>query len=879
MTSLSKPLAAVAAALFAIPLSRPALAQSVATPWPILFVTQVPVPDDFVTIGSTFGNHRGTIDSVARGGDLWIRYPNGTLRNLTATAGFGNSGFQGANAIAVRDPCVHWSGSRALFAMVIGATTQQYQHTTQFWRLFEITGLGPSDTPVITPVMNQPANCNNVSPAYGSDSRILFTSDRTRDGSAHLYPQRDEYEVTPIVSGIWSLEPTSGDLRLLNHAPSGDFTPLVDSYGRVLFTQWDHLQRDQLADIDHTNPTYGMFNWSSEAVNSVPTPSVLEVFPEPRPYRVDLLAGTNMRGLLFNHFFPWQMQQDGTGVETLNHIGRHELHDYFDFALNGDPNLHDFYMPPSTRPSILNCFHLAEDPLQAGRYIGTDAPEFYSHSAGQLIALFAPPGRNPDLIAPVHLTHPDTRTQTTTPGPQHSGQYRDPLPLSDGALVAAHTSYTGATANTGTVSAPQTPFDFRLRKLVPSGAYLAAGPALTSGITKSVSWWTPDVMASYSGPLWELSPVEVRAQPVPPLGSEPLPAPEQTAFALAGVDPTALRQFLRDRQLALIVGRNVTTRDRADEQQPYNLRVAGTATQTLGAGGQIYDVAHLQLMQGDLLRGIGGVASPDAGRRVLAQPLHDPAALAAMPTPTGGPSGSVAIADDGSVAAFVPATRALSWQLTNPAGGPVVRERYWLTFQPGEIRVCASCHGANTADQANQPEPTNTPRALVDLLRHWQASTGPVLPAVAAGTVGGPSGPNNVLTISGSHGGYGRRVDIALGSPFALQMNAPPGGPSSAPFALWGRFGVPTAAEQLPTAFGTLLFAPQFLAPGDPLLLTLGNSLFADPAAILPATPAPWNVGVPSLGFPLQLTLQGAIFDAQAPLGFAITNGLILRCQ
>ena len=39
------------------------------------------------------------------------------------------------------------------------------------------------------------------------------------------------------------------------------------------------------------------------------------------------------------------------------------------------------------------------------------------------------------------------------------------------------------------------------------------------------------------------------------------------------------------------------------------------------------------------------------------------------------------------MAAFVPARRAMTWQLTDPAGAPVVRERYWLTFQPGEIRT------------------------------------------------------------------------------------------------------------------------------------------------------------------------------------------------
>ena len=95
--------------------------QPLTLPNPILFVTQVPIVSDFTTIGSTFGNHLGRIDAVGRGGDLWMRYPDGTLKNLTAAAGYGiATGVQaGANAIAVRDPAVHWSGTKALFSMVI----------------------------------------------------------------------------------------------------------------------------------------------------------------------------------------------------------------------------------------------------------------------------------------------------------------------------------------------------------------------------------------------------------------------------------------------------------------------------------------------------------------------------------------------------------------------------------------------------------------------------------------------------------------------------------------------------------------------------------------------------------------------------------------
>jgi hypothetical protein len=80
----------------------------------------------------------------------------------------------------------------------------------------------------------------------------------------------------------------------------------------------------------------------------------------------------------------------------------------------------------------------------------------------------------------------------------------------------------------------------------------------------------------------------------------------------------------------------------------------------------------------------------------------------------------VVVAPDGSVAAFVPANRAMTWQLVSPTGVPVVRERYWITFQPGEIRVCTSCHGLNDMDQAHQSAPTNPPQALLQLLAHWK---------------------------------------------------------------------------------------------------------------------------------------------------------------
>lgn len=697
------------------------------TPHPILFVTQMPIAADFATIGSTFANHRADMASVGRGGDLYIRYPDGSLRNLTAEAGYGSTGtFQGADAIAVRDPAVHWSGTRALFSMVVGGPAQQYQVIDVRWQVYEVTGLELGATAAITKVPNQPESYNNVSPIYSPDGRIVFTSDRPRNGAAHLYPQQDEYESTPTNTGLWSLDPASGALQLLEHAPSGSFTPLVDSFGRILFTRWDHLQRDQQADADSlSGDVYGTFNLADESADAAVLEHRDEVFPEPRPVRTDLLEPYE-QGHRINHFFPWQIFPDGTEEETLNHVGRHELHDYFDRSFNDDPNLDEFIAAVSGRANpnpVLNFFQIDEDPGTPGRYVAVDAPEFGTHASGQIVGVDAPPTRNPDQMVIAYWTHPATGTVVDdgdTAPPEHSGHYRDPLVLSDGRMVAAHTAETRAAANEGTRALPDPRYDFQLRFLAAGGhGYLDADVALTGGIVSTLSYYDPDVLVQYSGALWELSPVEVRPRPMPPLLTATLPGPEAQVFSEEGVDPSAFRADLERRGLALTVSRDVTTRDAADRQQPFNLRVAGGGAQTTGAPGRVYDVAHVQFFQGDQVRGIGGADDPRPGRRVLAQVLHE--GLAANPPNDGGPPGSVALATDGSMAALLPTGRALAWQLTDPTGLPVVRERYWITFQPGEIRVCASCHGANTVDQAGNPPPDQPPEALRTLLRFWKA--------------------------------------------------------------------------------------------------------------------------------------------------------------
>ena len=694
----------------------------VTTPNPILFVTQFPFPDDFAAIGSVFANHRGNTELVGRGGDLYVRYGNGSLRNLTREAGYGEAGvMQGANSIAVRDPAVNWAGTKAVFSMVVGAPTQQYVRVTTYWQLYEVSGFGVGQTVQISKVANQPTDTNNVMPVYASSGQIIFVSDRVRNGERHLYPQHDEYESTPTPTGLWKLDPQSGQLTLLQHAPSGSFDPFVDSYGRVLFTRWDHLQRDQQNDsIANAN---GTFNYSGEAANSLATADRSEVFPE---LRVPAPMST-VNGLSINHFFPWQVNQDGTGEETLNHLGRHELHSYFNGSFNNDPNIDEFISATSGRFNsnpAFNFLQLHEDAGTPGRYYAVDAPEFNTQNAGQIISLDAAPGVNPALVQVNYVTHPDT--EGTVPSANHSGHYRNPLVLANGTLVASHTAVQTAAGNNGNRANPDARYKFRLRTLSAVGnGYQAANQLLTGGLARQVQYWDPDVLVSYNGEFWELGAVEVRARAVPAETATTTAAPETAAYAQRSVLESSFKQYLRMKNLGVVVMRDVTTRDALDRQQPFNLRVPGGGRETPSEpAGAIYDIAHMQFFQGDQIRGIGGIASPAEGRRVLAQFMHDANAVAANVPNAGGPTASVPIAADGSVAAFVPASRALSWQSTLVNGTPVVRERYWITLQPGEVRACDGCHGVNQANQQGEGASQQTAQAFLDMLARWTTNVG-----------------------------------------------------------------------------------------------------------------------------------------------------------
>lgn len=677
---------------------------------PILFVTQVPGMGDFASRASTFGNHVSGIDRVPRGGDLMVRYADGTLRNLTKEAGFGTEGLQvGVNAIAVREPAVHWDGKKAVFSMIVGGPSKQYDYGTQYkWQIYEVSGLMKGELVTIKKVAGQPADYNNVSPIYGTDDKIIFTSDRPRGGEAHLYPQLDEYESTPTNTGLWSLDQATGTLRILNHAPSGAFSPSIDSYGRVVFSRWDHLQRDQQADAEREGTrNYGTVTYSDESPGASKVGIVDEKFPEPRQLSNSRYGNVNSHN--FNFFTPWQINEDGTDEVTLNHIGRHEFSSFIPRSFLTDTALADLSQAGLRVNKLMivgnaGILQIREDTARPGTYFAIYGREFGQLGSNQVVRFNGGVSDNPQKMAFEQVTPPEDFNTFRTPG----GRYRNPLPLSNGTLIASHTPTEEAI--------PANIKVMRLRVLSPGvTGFYEPSAYLNPEIRKTLSWWSPDSLVSYNGPLWEIEAVEVVARPRPVQRKAPaVEAPEASVFNEEQVNEADLRAWLVKNQLALIITRNQTRRDAADLSQPFNLQVpGGTKTLSTDRPGKVYDVSSFQIFQADSIRGYNA-----PGRRVLAQPIKG---FQEKNSPNvSGPESSVKIASDGSSAAFVPASRALVWQTTDSDGTPVVRERVWVTLQPGEVRICAGCHGINSNDQSGMPVPQNKPEALRDLLRLWK---------------------------------------------------------------------------------------------------------------------------------------------------------------
>ncbi len=719
------------------------------TNYPIVFSANVPVVSMRGHLNA-FGNHGTSIVDSVPGGDLYIRYPDGQLKNLTASAGLGiRSGEiqSGQKAIAVRQPTVHWSGEKILFSMLTGGPKERFDRAIERrWQIYEISGLEKDDNVTIKKIPYQPHRYNNISPIYGANDDIIFVSDAPLYGMTHTYPQLDEYESTPSNTGIWKIDLKSKKLSMIEHAPSGAYDLSLDSFGRIIFTKWDHLKRDQQADADrYEKGNYHAYDFPDETKSAERTKFpefdidgklmadkkgvLYELFPEARSL-MDPTRDPNESINNFNQFFIWQVNEDGSNEETINHAGRHELGgSYMPSVFLDDSNLSELLpkdgLNKKMRETIsgnAGIFQLREDQDNPGTYLGTYALEFGRETSGRIVEFSLPPGKNPEEVVMTDYTNPTLDffpDRTNEKLPTMSGHYRNPLRLADRSILVSHTDEYRPNNDDSTDPGTSRPrFIFRLKKMIPNplDTDMIAGPPLTEGIIKHVRWWTDaENPKEYLGALNETDAIEIRPRQrpysYPTMQIDPI---EKSVIQEEGVDEKALKKWLQEKNLALVISRNVTLRDKSDVGQPFNLRIPG-GVENVPTGGKIYDISKLQFFQGELTRSY----EKQKGRRVYSRPIrnneHHPDIEKFFSE-----KGNVQLSADGSMAAFVPAGRALSWQLVDPNGKPVIRERVWVSFAPGEIRTCTSCHGINSSTHNNLPEPKNKPEALRSLMRQWK---------------------------------------------------------------------------------------------------------------------------------------------------------------
>lgn len=719
---------------------------------PVLFALVVPPFNTNGTFGhqlETFGNHLTGMLEAPRGGDLCLMDVNGNVRFLTKEAGFGvESGeIQAENAIAVRQPCVHWDGTKALFSMVVGGPVKAFDQSYRQnrWQIYEITNLADvvaGAVPVIERVPGQPEQYNNVSPIYGSDDQVIFTSDAPLFNMHHTYPQRDEYESSATNTGIFKLNPATGEVIHLTHSPSGDFDIHLARDGRIISTRWEHLKRDQQADSHRAGEVpWAPVNFESEAETAeiLKGPAMLNGKPfadaDGTPYEVfpealsedDPTRDPNEPLHDFNEFLPWEITENGERHQTMNHVGRHEFGGvYQNGSKMDDPNLvytlgnfsKNKYR--ETVGSDAGIFQIKEDPRpgKQGTFYGTWSREFKRFASGRVFEFYLPIGANPQDMEIIDWTHPDIDNVENS-----KGHFRNPLMLMNGTMLVSYTEESGLFDR-------EHPYQFQLAKMVkaensPSDTEHVAGERLTGeGFEREIVYWG-DATAPFSATV-KMNEVEV-VEIVP--RTRPTPRPvlevneiEREVIEEEGVNVAELQQWMVENQLALIAIRNVTERDQGENQQPFNLRVPGGVSTTPKAG-KVYDISHFQLFGAEMIRAYE--YRNLVGRRVLATPLrnteHNPNVEQVNLIDNDGPDGSIRISSDGSVAAFVPATRAMSWQTVAPDGEAIVRERQWLTFAPGEIRTCEGCHGINNRSHAGNLVPQNKPEALRELMRAWKS--------------------------------------------------------------------------------------------------------------------------------------------------------------
>ena len=297
-----------------------------------------------------------------------IRYPDGSLRFLTqgpATA---------AAAGRTRSPCAsractgagrrrssRWSSARRRSSTRSGPTTGRSTRSAGSARARpRRSARSRTSRPATT------TSRRSTRPTVASSSPPTAR----RPARAHHYPQLDEYESAPTVAGH----------LVARRGERGAHAARALAEGRLLALARLVRPRDlhqvgpsaaRSAGRRRARSTYGAFNYATERA-----PRRWPTTPRSSPSRAASRPGATAHGHTINVFFPWQMNEDGTGLETLESPRPPRAGALLRLGPRRPAGVHR--ATDARRPACCSCARIRASP--AFRHHG---PEFATHAAGR----------------------------------------------------------------------------------------------------------------------------------------------------------------------------------------------------------------------------------------------------------------------------------------------------------------------------------------------------------------------------------------------------------------------------------------------------------------------------------------------------------------
>lgn len=233
------------------------------------------------------------IASYSPGGQLLIRF-NSTTKSIT----YRITRPLTLNDGDVSDPEASFDGKKVVFALRCGLAASSLCNGNNTWNIWEYDMTGRDLQTGILRQITDDLVYNDVDPAYMSDGRIVFSSNRQETSQQVMaqmgvapYPYLDETpaeeaHVLHIMAGDGS------NVSQISFGQSHDRNPVPAADGTILFSRWDHAGNRNKYSIYKVNPDGSNLRVVYGAHSSPPNTEVS--FLHPRPMQDGRIMSTMM---------------------------------------------------------------------------------------------------------------------------------------------------------------------------------------------------------------------------------------------------------------------------------------------------------------------------------------------------------------------------------------------------------------------------------------------------------------------------------------------------------------------------------------------------------------------------------------------------------